>query len=66
MNGTQNKCGKSKNNRETTRGATNETRVWDAGAGHKVCLPGITEDGRCEEDVKCKIGPACAAFGGLG
>src|SRR6218665_1753261 len=26
----------------------------------------ITEDGRCEEDVKRRIGLACAAFGGLG
>src|SRR6218665_3523329 len=26
----------------------------------------ITEDGRCEEDVKRIIGQACAAFGGLG
>src|SRR6218665_2190800 len=26
----------------------------------------ITEDGRCEEDVKLKIGLACAAFGVLG
>src|SRR6218665_2102984 len=26
----------------------------------------ITENGRCEEDVKRRIGLACAAFGGLG
>jgi len=26
----------------------------------------ITEDGRCEEDVKRRIGLACAAFRGLG
>ena len=26
----------------------------------------ITEDGRCEEDIKRRIGLACAAFGGLG
>src|SRR6218665_2499194 len=26
----------------------------------------ITEDGRCEKDVKRRIGLACAAFGGLG
>ena len=26
----------------------------------------ITEDGRCEEDVKQRIGLACAAFGRLG
>src|SRR6218665_3151923 len=26
----------------------------------------ITEDGRCEEDVKRRIGLTCAAFGGLG
>src|SRR6218665_2038385 len=26
----------------------------------------ITEDGRCEEDVKQRISLACAAFGGLG
>jgi len=25
----------------------------------------ISEDGRCEEDVKQRIGLACAAFGGL-
>src|SRR6218665_2325668 len=44
-----------------------EQRCWNRSRDLSIYLGGlITEDGRCEEDVKRRIGLACAALGELG
>ena len=52
---------------ECWRERVESAAVRSRSRGLYICMGGvITEDGRCEEDVKRRLGLACASFGGLG
>ena len=62
-NETQDKSGKTKT--MAIGNSTSETRWWDAGSTRFVYRGGlITENGRCEEDVKRRIRPGMCSIPG--